>query len=93
MVYTDEYQSVKNQGVGGFNLPEVATEFEDHEQQVRFNHNWIVSPKLVNQISFLVGRQDVPTISVNRGPRLVVQDAFTGVARRPITCAPRRTGH
>ncbi len=78
MVYTDEYQSVKNQGVGGFNLPEVATNFEDHEQQVRFNHNWIVSPKLVNQISFLLGRQDVPTISVNRGPRIVVQDAFTG---------------
>jgi outer membrane receptor protein involved in Fe transport len=78
MLYSYEDQDIRNQGVGGFNLPETATNFKNHEDLLRFNHNWIVSPKLVNQINFLLGRYDAPTTSVNPAQRIVVQDAFTG---------------
>jgi outer membrane receptor protein involved in Fe transport len=75
--YSYEQESGDNQGVGGFNLPEVATNFKNHEDLLRFNHNWVVSPKLVNQISVLFGRYDTPTVSVNQARRIVVQDNFT----------------
>jgi hypothetical protein len=75
--YSYEQESVNNQGVGGFNLPEVATNVKNHEDLLRFNHNWIISPKLVHQISVLFGRYDTPTVSVNQARRIVVQDNFT----------------
>jgi hypothetical protein len=59
-------------------LPEVATNFANHEDLLRFNHNWVISPKLVNQTSILLGRYDNPITSVRQAQRIVVQDAFTG---------------
>jgi outer membrane receptor protein involved in Fe transport len=78
ILYSYEDQTVKNQGVGGFNLPETATNYKNHEDLLRFNHNWIISPKLINQVNFLLGRYDAPTTSVNPAQKIVVQDAFTG---------------
>jgi len=78
VLYSFEDQRVKNQGVGGFNLPEVATNFKNHEDLLRFNYNWVISPKLVNQTRFMLGRYDAPTTSVRQAQRIVVQDAFTG---------------
>ncbi len=77
VLYSYEDQSVKNQGVGGFNLPEVATNFKNHEDLLRFSHNWILLPRLVNQLNFMLGRYDAPTTSVRQAQRIVVQDAFT----------------
>jgi hypothetical protein len=77
-VYSYEDENASNQGVGGFNLPEVATNLKNHEDLLRFNHNWVISPKLVHQISVLFGRYDTPTVSVNQARRIVVQDHFTG---------------
>jgi hypothetical protein len=76
--YSYQDRIVKNQGVGGVNLPEVATNFEFRENIVRFNHSTIVSPKLVNQINLLLGRYEAPTESARRAQRIVVQDAFSG---------------
>jgi len=76
-VYSYEDESVDNQGVGGFNLPEVATNFKNREDRLRFNHDWIISPKLANQISVLLGRYDTKTVSVNQAQRIIVQDNFT----------------
>lgn len=78
VLYSYQDRVVKNQGVGGFNLPEVATNFEFREDLVRVSHNWIVSPKLVSQFNLLLGRYVAPTESVNNAERIVVQDAFTG---------------
>lgn len=83
VTYSYEDESVRNQGVGGFNLPEVATNFKNHEDLLRFNHNWIISPKLVHQLNVLLGRYDVPTVSVNPAQCIVVQDAFTGGGAQP----------
>ncbi|MEP7274510.1 MAG: carboxypeptidase-like regulatory domain-containing protein, partial [Acidobacteriota bacterium] len=78
ILYSVEEQDTSNQGVGGFNLPEVATTSKHHEDGLRFNHNWVISPRLVSQISFLLERYDAPTTSVNSARRIVVQDAFAG---------------
>jgi hypothetical protein len=77
LLYSVETDSVRNEEVGGFNLPEVAVNSQDREDTLRLNHNWIISPRLVHQISVLAGRSDAPTISVNQAQRIVVQDAFT----------------
>lgn len=78
VLYSYEDQSSRNQGVGGFSLPEVATNSKNHEDLLRFGHNWIISPKLINQINVLLGRYDAPITSVNQAQRIIVQDAFTG---------------
>jgi hypothetical protein len=76
--YSFQDRTVKNQGVGGFNLPEVATNFRFREDIVRFSHNWIISSKLLNQTNLLLGRYITPIESVRQAQRIVVQDAFTG---------------
>ena len=74
-LYTD--RTVKNQGVGGFNLPSVATNFEDREDVIYFNHRGPITGKFYNMFRFLVARQHTPTTSVNREPKIVVLGAFT----------------
>lgn len=76
--YSYERTRNRNQGVGGFNLPEVGADSLFREDEVRVNFNSILSPKLVHQVNFLVGRYRAPTVSLNQAPRLVVQEAFTG---------------
>ena len=75
--YNYEDRVARNQGVGGFNLPAVATNSHNREQEVRVSVNSILSPKLVHQVSFLIGGYKAPTLSVNNAPRVIVQDAFT----------------
>ena len=75
-LYTD--RTTANQGVGGFNLPEVAVNFQDREDIIYFNHRGPVTQRLYNQFRFLVARQHTPAESVNRGARIVVLGAFTG---------------
>lgn len=75
-LYTD--RAIRNQGVGGFNLPEVATNFEDREDMIFFNHRGPITGKFYNMFRFLVARQHTPTTSVNPGPKTVVLGAFSG---------------
>ncbi|MBS1788675.1 MAG: TonB-dependent receptor [Acidobacteria bacterium] len=75
--YSFEGRNARNQGIGGFNLPEVATNSLFREDEVRVNVNSILSPKLVHQVNFLLGKYRAPVVSVNNAPRVVVQEAFT----------------
>ncbi|MDQ2945060.1 MAG: TonB-dependent receptor, partial [Acidobacteriota bacterium] len=67
-----------NLGAGGFVLPEAAYNFEDREDEVYFNDNLVISPKLLNQFRILFGRQHTPTTSVSHDPAIVVPGSFTG---------------
>src|SRR5436309_2501323 len=69
---------IRNQGIGGVNLPEVATDFHDREDQLFYTHKTAFSNTLVNQFRILVARQHTPTTSVQTGPKIIVLDAFTG---------------
>ena len=68
---------IQNQGVGGVNLPEVAANFRDREEQLFYTQKTAFSSSVVHQFRILVARQHTPTISLNPGPRIVVLDAFT----------------
>src|SRR5262245_45332358 len=69
---------IRNQGVGGVNLSEVATDFYDREDQLFYTQKTAFSNAVVNQFRLLVARQHTPTRSVQSGSKIVVLDAFTG---------------
>src|SRR5262249_50232480 len=80
--------SSRNDGVGGFNLPEAGANSRGGEHQIFFTHRQIISPKLINELTLRAGHEYGRTRSVRPGvPRLVVQDAFTGASGQ----ADRRT--
>src|SRR5262244_1442754 len=71
--------SSRNNGVGGFNLPETAADSRDGEHQIFFTHRQIISPELINELTLRAGHEYGRTRSVRQGiPKLIVQDAFTG---------------
>lgn len=77
--YEFTFDSTRNGGVGGFNLPEVATNSSGREHELFFTHRQIISPSLVNEFTLRAGSDNNVTRSARPGvPRLVVPDAFTG---------------
>ncbi|MEK6325454.1 MAG: carboxypeptidase regulatory-like domain-containing protein [Acidobacteriota bacterium] len=77
--YEHTFDSTRNGGVGGFNLPEVATNSHAREHELFFNYRQIISPTLVNEFTLRAGSEDGVTRSARPGvPRLIVPDAFTG---------------
>ena len=66
-------------GIGGFNLPEVAMEWASRKHDIHYSLKTVLTPKLVNELSF----QGVHAASSARSWRpdirkIVVMDAFTG---------------
>jgi hypothetical protein len=77
--YEFTFDSTGNGGVGGFNLPEVATNSNGREHQLFFTHRQIISSSLINELTLRAGSDNNATRSERPGvPRLVVPDAFTG---------------
>jgi hypothetical protein len=77
--YEYTFDSTRNGGVGGFNLPEVATNSDGREHEFFFTHRIIISPALVNEFTMRAESEKNVTRSVRPlVPRLVVPDAFTG---------------
>lgn len=76
VTYTRE--SSRNDGVGGTALPEAASNASDHEEEIIYSHQTILTAKLVNQFRLLLGQDHQSTISLSQAPRIVVLDAFTG---------------
>ena len=77
--YEFSTESTRNDGVGGFNLPEVGADSTGGEHEIYFTHRRIFSPRLVNEFTIRVDHETEATRSLqNDLPRLVVLDAFTG---------------
>jgi hypothetical protein len=76
--YSYEHRTVANQGVGGTTLPEAGTNALFFEHEINVGHVYVFSPKMVNQLHFLVGHFDSQIHSLNENPQLVVSGAFTG---------------
>jgi hypothetical protein len=70
--------SVKNQGVGGFVLPEAGTNARNREDELYYNDSLTLSPRLLNQFRVVFGRDHAPVSSLSDAPSLVVPGAFTG---------------
>ncbi len=78
MGYSYEHKTVQNFGVGGTVLPEAGTNTLFFEHEVNVGHVYVFSPKLLNQLHFLLGHFDNQTHNLNENPQLIVQGAFTG---------------
>jgi Carboxypeptidase regulatory-like domain len=76
--YSYEHRTVANMGVGGTVLPEAGTNTLFFEHEINVGHTYVFSPKLLNQLHFLVGHFDNQTHSLNENPQLAVSGAFTG---------------
>ena len=77
--YEHTFDSSVNGGVGGFNLPEVATNSDGRDHELYFTQRRIFSPKLINEFTFRMGGDRNSTRGLRLGtPRIVVLDAFTG---------------
>jgi len=72
-------ETTRGRGVGGFQLPESASDSTDREQHIYYNHRSLLRPRLLNELYFRGGRHDAHLRSRNPGlRRIVVLDAFTG---------------
>ena len=78
MGYSFEHRTVANQGVGGTVLPEAGTNTLFFEHEVNVGHVYVFSPKLLNQLHFLVGHFDNQIHDLNENPQIIVSGAFTG---------------
>ena len=78
MGYSYEHRTVENLGVGGTVLPAAGTNTLFFEHEVNVGHVYIFSPRLLNQLHFLVGHFDNQTHSLNQDPQLIVSGSFTG---------------
>jgi len=77
--YEHTFDSTENGGVGGFNLPEVATNSNGRDHELYFTHRRIISPKLINEFTLRAGIESGSTRGARLDtPRLVVLDHFTG---------------
>ncbi|MBI2685547.1 MAG: TonB-dependent receptor [Acidobacteria bacterium] len=75
--YTYQDRFSRNQGAGGFVLPEAGFNLRFREDQAIFNHRGVIMPKLLSQFRILFGRYSAPAISITQAPKVVVVDAFT----------------
>jgi hypothetical protein len=78
IAYSYEYQTMKNQGVGGQVLREAGYNTKSTESEINVSYRRLFSTKWVNQLRFLVGHNDEPVFSVNQAPMTVVEGYFTG---------------
>jgi hypothetical protein len=76
--YSYEHQTVENKGVGGTVLPEAGANTLFFEHEINVGHTYVFSPKLLNQLHFLVGHFDNQTKSLNENPQVIVSGAFIG---------------
>jgi hypothetical protein len=76
--YSFEHRSVQNQGIGGTTLPEAGSDFLFYENEINVGHVYVFSPRLLNQLRFLVGDNQNRTTSLEENPQLIVSGSFTG---------------
>jgi hypothetical protein len=67
----------RNNGVGGFNLPDRATSREGNNQQVRAQLQGVVGKNALNEVRLQYNGQSSTTTSVSDAAAIIVQDAFS----------------
>ncbi len=75
--YKFKNKSRQNQGVGGFNLPERATDIFDHENEFRIFETATLSDNFLNEAHFTLKEQRQDTNSLSNQPAIIVLDAFS----------------
>ena len=76
--YSYEHQTYKNKNVGGTVLPEAGYDLKSQEHEINVSYRHLFSPRLLNQLRFLIGHFDRPITSVHEDAQVIVSGAFTG---------------
>lgn len=76
--YEHTLESSRNDGVGGFNLPELATDSTERDNELHFMHRRIISPQLINEFSLRFENERSSGLAASDAPRVVVLEAFAG---------------
>ena len=76
--YSYERQTTNNQNVGGTVLASAGYNAKSQEHEINVSYRHLFSPRLVNQLRFLIGHFDRPITSINETPQIVVSGAFIG---------------
>jgi outer membrane receptor protein involved in Fe transport len=76
--FSHQQRSAHNQGAGGINLPEVARDTSEREDDLTYSQQTVVSPTLLHEFRLMVGVEREPFVSVSNLPKIVVNDAFVG---------------
>jgi len=81
--YEYEQESERNNGIGGFTLPEVGSNGEDLDHGVYWSYRRVFGPSSLFSWTGRAGRETSRDWSLTEGSRIIVQDAFTaGGAQR-----------
>ncbi len=77
VTYKYKKKSQQNQGVGGFNLPERATDFTIHENEVKVFERAFVTSSFINYLRFAYKEEPQQTTSRSDQPGIIVLGAFS----------------
>ena len=91
MGYSYEHRTIENLGVGGTVLPSAGTNTLFFEHEVNVGHVYIFSPRLLNQLHFLLGHFDNQTHSLTKIPSSSFPDHSRAAAHRPTHGGPSIT--
>ena len=75
--YKFKNKSQQNQGVGGFNLAEHATDFSIHENEVKIIEHAIISPNFLHEVRFAYKDEPQQVTSRSDQPAIIVLGAFS----------------
>lgn len=75
--YKFKNKSQQNQGVGGFNLAERATDFSIHENEVKIFERALISPTFLNELRFAFKDEPQQITSRSDQRAIIVLGAFT----------------
>src|SRR6266853_758585 len=78
VLYTIKFRRVDNQGVGGIDLPERATNSFSDGNEVKVLETATLSQSVLNQVRFTYKEERHNTMSVTHSPTLLVRGAFNG---------------
>jgi hypothetical protein len=67
----------ENGGVGGFSLPDLATNLYHHDYRVEISDQYVFSPALLNNFRVALGTNYTQLTSANNQPLTLVQGAFS----------------
>ncbi len=76
--YSFEHETVTNQGVGGIVLPEAGSNTLFVENELNVGDTYVASPRMLNQLHFLVGENKNQVQSVSVASQIIVSGSFTG---------------
>src|SRR5439155_2678818 len=75
--YQFKNKSQPNQGVGEFNLPDRATDFFNHKNEIKILERAIFSPNFLNEVRLAIKKEFQQTGSQVDQPAIIVLDAFS----------------